>query len=363
MAFLAQRGLPDHLTLHILELAGAYSVSNVCATDTKNLELIHRIQCDFPPHWRREYHPRAPPSIASLEGVERVTIRGDIIYVGSKPGPRFSTGTPVHFPPSLRSLHIYGEPSAEVWAGLPHLEHLHTLRLEICGATVLRAGMLPPNLQVLFVHTCEDLLSIDSLPPELHYFSVCSSDDLLPSLVRHLHGLLSLPVDMSGWPCAYVLVTEVTGILPAGRRKGRGKGGAATQRRCEGTSNIEWRVPFRATTCTKPLANPRALPTILQLEGVRRLGALPASLPPNLSFLRLACMEAHNIALPPFPETLRTLELYFASILEVPQQLPSGLTVREFSSFASKRDRFLALLANSPLSLANMSVSVPMCLL
>ena len=66
VAFLAQRGLPDHLILHILELAGPRSVRSVCATDKKSLELVHRLQWDFPQSWHRVYevwdwsrcHPR-----------------------------------------------------------------------------------------------------------------------------------------------------------------------------------------------------------------------------------------------------------------------------------------------------------------
>ena len=62
MAFLAQRGLPDHLTLRILEEAWPDSVRKVCATVSKSLELVHRLQCDFPETWHREYDPSRHPA-------------------------------------------------------------------------------------------------------------------------------------------------------------------------------------------------------------------------------------------------------------------------------------------------------------
>ena len=150
-------------------------MSNVCATGRESLELIHKIQCDFPKAWRRQYDPRAPPSIESLEGVRSVTIRGDMSIWGCDHAPRFSSGIAAQFPLSLRFLHIAGEPSAEVWDVLPSLEHLDTLRVERCSLiTDLRAEMLPPGLRVLRVIDCPQLVSVHSLPTQLECLSVCS---------------------------------------------------------------------------------------------------------------------------------------------------------------------------------------------
>ena len=180
MAFLAQRGLPDHLSIRILEQAGFRSVPNVCATDCESLQLIHRIQCDFPVTWHRKYDPRAPPSLASLEGVRRVKISGDKPNRWHPP-QQFSSGIAAQFPPSLRSLRIEGEPSAEIWDVLPNLEHLHALRLEKRSLmTDLRVDMLPPNLHVLHVIDCRELVSVHLLPAQLECLSVCGWNNEKP---------------------------------------------------------------------------------------------------------------------------------------------------------------------------------------
>ena len=40
MAFLARRGLPEQLVLHILELAGPETIAEVCATSKENRDFV-----------------------------------------------------------------------------------------------------------------------------------------------------------------------------------------------------------------------------------------------------------------------------------------------------------------------------------
>ena len=166
MAFLAQRGLPDHLTLYILELAGVESVSNVGATSTKSLEFIHRVQCDFPETWLRWYPVNNPPPIGSLVGIRSIHMHHSTL---------FSDGPPHNLSLTLRSVKLYNtSPSTEVWGALFNLPHLRMLTLASCPIAELRSEMFPAHLRVLRIHSCNQLQSITSLPEQLYELSVCA---------------------------------------------------------------------------------------------------------------------------------------------------------------------------------------------
>ena len=76
MAFLARRGLPEQLVLHILELAGPESIANVCATSNENLDfIVERIVPCFPqflvPCGRSASHKRTSRGDVGLGRDER----------------------------------------------------------------------------------------------------------------------------------------------------------------------------------------------------------------------------------------------------------------------------------------------------
>ena len=179
MAFLAQRGVPDHLILHILELAGPESVQNVCATHPDSIELIHRVQCDFPETWTRMWYHDYPLPIEALVGVKSVivsgsVVRGDREEVGEGVNDDIST---VQLPPTLRTLTVRNMRGTAFvhQLDLRHLcPGLRKVGIRCChGLETLPASFFPDKLQELEVFYCMNLTWLSTLPPELCKLSVC----------------------------------------------------------------------------------------------------------------------------------------------------------------------------------------------
>ena len=175
MAFLAQRGLPDHLTLHILELAGADSVPNVCATDRESREFIHRVQCDFPETWARIWSLDRPPlREEALIGVKSLKLEGKARETHSGEEEDMST---VQLAPTVRKLVITNMCGTSFvnQLDLRHMcPNLCSLSIENCrDLEELPPGFLPSSLQKLEIRECPSFTSLSTLPAGLLELLVC----------------------------------------------------------------------------------------------------------------------------------------------------------------------------------------------